>query len=53
MQPVAIEHRSGKGLVIVHRCTVCGFMRPNRIADDRLQGDSIDAVIAVLGTTAG
>ena len=24
MRPERIEHRKGKGLVIVHRCTACG-----------------------------
>jgi RNHCP domain len=50
MRPVAVEHRSGKGMVIVHRCTVCGFMRPNRVAEDQVQGDSIDAVIGLMRT---
>ncbi len=52
MQPVAVEHRSGKGMVIVPRCADCGFVRPNRVADDRLHGDSIDALIALMGTSA-
>jgi hypothetical protein len=41
------ERRRGKGLVIVHRCVVCGFARPNRIADDPRQGEDIDAIIAI------
>ena len=48
MRPERVEHRGGKGLVLVHRCVVCGFVRPNRIADDPLQGDSIDAIIALM-----
>ncbi|WP_194926572.1 RNHCP domain-containing protein [Catenulispora pinisilvae] len=48
MRPERVEHRGGKGLVIVHRCTVCGFVRPNRIADDPVRGDDIDAVIALM-----
>lgn len=47
MRPAALEHRGGKGLVIVHRCTACGFTRPNRVADDPVQGDSIDALCAL------
>jgi hypothetical protein len=47
MRPIQVEHRSGKGLVIVHRCTTCAFVRSNRIADDPVQGDAIDAIIAV------
>jgi len=48
MRPERVEHRSGKGLVLVHRCIVCGFVRPNRIADDLAQGDDIDAIIALM-----
>jgi hypothetical protein len=48
MRPERIEHRKGKGLVIVHRCTDCGAERPNRIADDPVQGDEIDAITAVM-----
>jgi hypothetical protein len=48
MQPERVERRRGKGLVILHRCTVCGHGRPNKIADDPVQGDDIDALIAVM-----
>jgi hypothetical protein len=48
MRPERVEHRSGKGLVLVHRCVVCGFARPNRIADDPVQGDDIGAVITLM-----
>ena len=48
MRPVQIEHRGSKGIMIVHCCTACGFMRPNRIADDPVQGDAIDAIVAVI-----
>jgi RNHCP domain len=48
MRPVAVEHRGGKGLLIVHRCTACGFVRGNRIADDPVCGDSIDAIIGLM-----
>ena len=48
MRPEGVEHRGGKGLVLVHRCVVCGFVRPNRIADDPVQGDDIDAIIALM-----
>jgi hypothetical protein len=27
---------------------VCGFVRPNRIADDPVQGDDIDAITALM-----
>lgn len=52
MHPQRIEHRHGKGLVIVHRCADCGFVRPNRIAEDPAQGDDIDAVIALMSASA-
>lgn len=48
MRPERIEHRGGKGLVLVHRCVVCGFVRPNRVAHDTVQGDDIDAIIALM-----
>ena len=48
MRPERVEHRAGKGLVLVHRCVVCGFARPNRFADDPYQGDDIDAIIALM-----
>ncbi len=48
MRPERVEHRGGKGLVLVHRCVVCGFLRPNRIVGDPVQGDDIDAIIALM-----
>jgi hypothetical protein len=48
MRPERIEHRSGKGLVLLHRCIRCGFTRSNRIADDLHQGDDIDVIIALM-----
>ncbi len=48
MRPEGIEHRKGKGLVIVHRCTACGAVRANRVADDPVQGDDIDAIAALM-----
>jgi hypothetical protein len=54
MQPTAIEHRRGKGMVIVHRCQRCGLTRPNRVAADPVQGDEIDSVVALFrGSDAG
>jgi RNHCP domain-containing protein len=44
MPPVGLEHRSGKGLVVVHRCRRCGFERPNRIAADTTQPDDLDTL---------
>jgi hypothetical protein len=48
MRPDRIEQRGGKGMVVIHRCTRCGASRANRLADDRGQGDDIDAVTAVM-----
>jgi hypothetical protein len=53
MRPHGIEQRRGKGLVIVHRCVVCGFVRPCRVADDPRQGDDINAIIALTRTGPG
>ena len=47
MRPAGMTHRSGKGLMIVHRCVVCGFVRPNRVADAPLGGDEVDALAAL------
>jgi hypothetical protein len=44
MQPDRMEHRSGKGLVIIHRCIRCGVVRANRVARDTVQGDDIGAI---------
>jgi rubrerythrin len=49
MPPVGLEHRSGKGLVIVHRCQRCGFARANRIAIDTAQPDDLDAIARLSG----
>ncbi|MFI9076102.1 RNHCP domain-containing protein [Streptomyces sioyaensis] len=50
MRPVAVDHHSAKGYVIVHRCTGCGVRRRNRMADDPHQGDDLDQVLTVLRT---
>jgi hypothetical protein len=41
---VRIDHRAGKGLVIIHGCVRCGFSRANRIASDTAQPDDIGAI---------
>ncbi|MEU6081048.1 RNHCP domain-containing protein [Streptomyces sp. NPDC047108] len=48
MRPVAVEHHSAKGFMIVHRCEGCGARGRNRVADDPHQGDDLDMVLAVL-----
>lgn len=49
MRPERMEHRSGKGLVIIHRCVRCGFARANRLALDTAQEDDIGAVSDLMG----
>ncbi|MDR2984709.1 MAG: RNHCP domain-containing protein [Nocardiopsaceae bacterium] len=44
MRPERMDHRSGKGLVIIHRCLRCGFSRVNRIASDSAQPDDIGSL---------
>jgi len=34
MKPIGLEHRGGKGWMIVHRCTACGEKRSNTAACD-------------------
>ena len=53
MRPERLDHRSGKGLVIVHRCVQCGFARVNRLADDMAQADDVDVIAGLLGQTQG
>lgn len=52
MRPLRLEHRSGKGQVVVHRCLRCGYVRANRVAVDTVQPDQIEA-LARLGTGHG
>jgi hypothetical protein len=51
MQPERLDHRSGKGLVIVHRCVQCGFVRVNRVAYDITQADDVYAITNLMGQT--
>lgn len=44
MPPFGLDHRSGKGWLVVHRCQVCGARRPNRVAVDTEQPDRVDAI---------
>ena len=39
MEPVALKHKSGKGLQIVHRCARCGCEQANITAQDTDQPD--------------
>ncbi|MFF0550050.1 RNHCP domain-containing protein [Streptomyces sp. NPDC004311] len=48
MRPVAVEHHSAKGYMIVHQCTGCGARCRNRMADDPHQGDDLDVVLSLM-----
>jgi RNHCP domain len=48
MQPERMEHRPGKGLVIIHNCTRCGLARANRLARDTIQEDDISTISALM-----
>lgn len=50
MAPAGLDHRPGKGWLIVHRCVRCGAVRPNRIAADTQQPDDLDAIVALSGS---
>jgi hypothetical protein len=43
-----MDQRSGKGLVIIHRCMRCGFSRPNRIAADTARSDDIGSIAQLM-----
>jgi hypothetical protein len=52
MRPERLDHRSGKGLVIVHRCVQCGFARANRLATDVAQADDVGALTGLMSWAA-
>jgi RNHCP domain len=37
MAPIDVDFRSGKGLLVVHRCVRCGFVGRNRAAPDDVE----------------
>ena len=45
MEPVGLRYRPGKGFQIVHRCLQCGEERINKIAEDPVQPDDIEALV--------
>jgi RNHCP domain len=53
MPPIRLEHRPGKGQVIVHRCQRCGHVRPNRVAMDTVQPDDLDELIRLAARSRG
>ena len=52
MAPVRLQYKSGKGFQVVHRCLRCGKEQANRVAEDTIQPDDIEALIA-LQTSGG
>jgi hypothetical protein len=40
--------RPKKGWQIVHRCEGCGVTKVNRVAEDTVQPDEIDALVALV-----
>lgn len=53
MRPVAVEHHSAKGYMMVHQCIGRGTRGRNRMADDPHQGDDLDTVNAVMHKAIG
>lgn len=47
MRPVSLDHRPGKGNVIVHRCVRCREVRVNRVARDTAQPDDLDVIMSL------
>lgn len=47
MQPIAIN-RSKKGLQVLHRCLKCETVKPNKIAEDTIQPDCLETIIAIM-----
>ena len=47
MQPVEFVSKR-KGLQLVHRCTRCGKVQPNKVATGTLQADDFEAILEVM-----
>ena len=46
MEPVRVETDAKRGLMILHRCTKCGYIGRNRaVPDAKVQPDSMDELI--------
>jgi len=44
MEPIALWASEGEELRLLHRCSGCGVIKPNRIAGDDAD-DAIDAIV--------
>ncbi|MFT3950432.1 MAG: RNHCP domain-containing protein [Oscillospiraceae bacterium] len=47
MEPVGAVYSGKKGWQIVHKCTICGFVRRNRIAENTVMPDDFNRVAAL------
>ena len=47
MEPIGMRHKSGKGFQILHRCTMCGEVRANKIATETMLPDRLEALLAL------
>jgi hypothetical protein len=45
MAPVGLRYKPGKGYQVVHRCERCGATAVNRVAEDTVQADDLDALL--------
>jgi len=52
MRPVGLAYRRKKGWQIVHCCERCGDCAANRVADETVQPDDIEAVTQLSGGAA-
>jgi hypothetical protein len=50
MEPIGIHLKAGKGYQVEHVCLKCGVHRVNRIADDIIQPDDINRIVALAGS---
>jgi len=47
MRPIELV-RKRKGFQIVHRCTRCGEVRPNKVAMGTVQADDFDVILRMM-----
>lgn len=45
MVPCGLTHRGGKGWQLVHRCTACGAVRTNKVAEFTDQPDDLTSLL--------
>lgn len=48
MKPVSIEYNSKKGFQIVHKCTKCGTLQKNKVAENTIQEDNKDLIYKLM-----